>query len=87
MVVHEVAHAAVETLMRRYQPLAWHGPEFVRVHCEMLVAFLGHDPEHLLREMKTGYTDGARIVRIADTDALPWRKEAYARAASKRKAA
>ena len=82
MVAHEVAHAIIEFRTRCTQKLSWHGPEFVRVYCELLVAFLGYDPEHLLREMTTG----KRKVRIGTTDSLPWRKVAYAMASRRRAA-
>lgn len=71
MVAHEVAHAIVAKKSLGCEVrLAAHGPEFVRVYCELLVSFLGFDPMALKSEL----TKGKRRVKIARTDALPWRQ-------------
>lgn len=74
VVAHEVAHAIVDWKIVR----AWnqnrkhaaHGPEFVRVFCELAVAFQGWDPKVLLE----GLTSGKRNVRISAPCELPWRR-------------
>lgn len=63
MLAHEVAHAILYKKAEGYIKthdglrkivLAAHGPEFVRVYCELLVSLLGFDPKVLTREMSTG---------------------------------
>lgn len=84
MVLHEVAHAImcwkVEGPARMNlgkEQYASHGPLFVRIYCELLVAFLGYKPEDLLREL----TAGKRNVYISDCNDLPWRFQAQEQAA------
>lgn len=48
-----------------------HGPEFVRVFVELLVAFAGYNPAELL----SGLSSGTRRVKVAGTMDLPWRSD------------
>ncbi len=75
VVLHEVAHAAInafDATQTAPKEKRWrvqsHGPEFVLVFVELLVAFAGEDRARLLAEL----TKGKRQVRIAST--LPWKK-------------
>ena len=66
MVLHEVAHAIVMTKCG-FSKVQVHGPEFVRVLMELLVSFAGKNPEFLKANLGK--------VKVADTDALPWRQK------------
>lgn len=75
VVLHEVAHSVVNAFQssqtvdfKKRWRVQSHGPEFVLVFVELLVAFAGEKLERLLAEL----TKGKRQVRIAR--ALPWRK-------------
>jgi hypothetical protein len=72
VVAHEVAHAIVDWKMGRLKNRAHaaHGPEFVRVFCELAVAYQGWNPEQLLAEMPLG----KRKVRISGVNEVPWRR-------------
>lgn len=69
VVVHETAHAIVHSWTDRDPG---HGPMFVRVYCELAVAFLGFDPDRLVREM-SNVGKGERRVKMAGLNDVFWR--------------
>jgi hypothetical protein len=93
MVVHEVAHAIMSwkaegaaRMCIDAEKFASHGPEFVRVLCELHVAFMGADPKALVAAMKPVTvmkydmradkvrTSKTRSVKMAGCMELPWRR-------------
>ena len=67
VVAHEVAHAVAFSHVPITE-IASHGPEFVRIRCEIAVAYEGADPERL------GAVADDLNIRVASINQLPWRR-------------